>query len=93
MLLTDKELASLIIQNKVLTKHETNDNLIGILNEATLYNCLGCLSYLYKNLAGYGESLPNILSFTGISKDEHEERETLRRALLIVIEKQTNKDN
>ncbi|WP_144140231.1 hypothetical protein [Providencia rettgeri] len=93
MLLTDKELASLIIQNKVLTKHETNDNLIGILNEATLYNCLGCLSYLYKNLAGYGESLPNILSFTGISKDEHEERETLRRALLIVKEKQTNKDN
>ncbi|MEX0425782.1 hypothetical protein KDV38_18920, partial [Providencia rettgeri] len=93
MLHTDKELASLIIQNKVLTKHETNDNLIGILNEATLYNCLGCLSYLYKNLAGYGESLPNILSFVGISKDENEERETLRRALRIVKEKQTNKDN
>ncbi|MEX5948972.1 hypothetical protein [Providencia huaxiensis] len=91
--LTDKELANIIIQNKILTKHEINDNLIGILNEGTLYNCLGCLSYLYQNLKCSGEELPNILSFIQISDAEQEEIEKLRRALLIAKEKQTNKNS
>ncbi len=90
--LTDEELASLIIRNKILTKHEINNNLIGILNEATLYNCLGCLAYLYEHLKCLGEELSNIRSLIGLSNIDHQKRELLRRALFIAKENQSKKD-
>ncbi|WP_029991039.1 hypothetical protein [Morganella morganii] len=85
--LTIEELSELIIKDDVLTKQEINDNLIGILSEATLYNCIDCLSELYKNLKCFGEQLPNILSFVVTSESGYQRNEIVRGALLIAREK------
>ncbi|UWU01333.1 hypothetical protein N1711_05350 [Proteus vulgaris] len=91
--LTKEELAYIIINDNILTKHEINGNLIGILEGANLYNCMGCLDYLCKHLRSYGEDLSNIISFVSISVKGIEKLELVRGALLIAKEKLAEKDH
>ncbi|MDZ7488386.1 hypothetical protein U5E81_02845 [Proteus mirabilis] len=91
--LTKEELAYIIINDNILTKHEINGNLIGILEGANLYNCMGCLDYLCKHLRSYGEDLSNIISFVFISVKGIEKLELVRGALLIAKEKLAEKDH
>ncbi|MCI9727381.1 hypothetical protein JNG78_06425 [Proteus mirabilis] len=91
--LTKEELAYIIINDNILTKHEINGNLIGILEGANLYNCMGCLDYLCKHLRSYGEDLSNIISFVSISVEGIEKLELVRGALLIAKEKLAEKDH
>lgn len=85
--ITSSELSDDILNKKILTKNEITANLIGILNEATLYNCISCLDILHKKLTASGEILGNILFFAGTSEKDHQQRELLRHALLIAKEK------
>lgn len=91
--LTKEELAYIIINDNILTKHEINGNLIGVLEGANLYNCMDCLDYLCKHLRSYGEDLSNIISFVSISVKGIEKLELVRGALLIAKEKLAEKDH
>lgn len=91
--LTKEELAYIIINDNILTKHEINGNLIGVLEGANLYNCMDCLDYLCKHLRSYGEDLSNIISFVSISVEGIEKLELVRGALLIAKEKLAEKDH
>lgn len=76
----DDVIAKKIIEKKIYTYSNLNKNLINILNDCSLYNCIGCLSILYDYLQAPGEEFENIRLF--ISKPE-KEINNLRKALHI----------
>ncbi|GAL56402.1 hypothetical protein EV102420_02_00060 [Pseudescherichia vulneris NBRC 102420] len=41
------ELAGLIVKNRILTAHELNENLVGVLDKCTLYNFLSSINVFY----------------------------------------------
>ncbi|WIF71113.1 hypothetical protein QN092_14170 [Proteus vulgaris] len=85
--ISSEHFADLIIEQKVLTRRELTQNLIGILNHCTLINCIGCLPVLMKYLKAPDEKQEAIASFMGISKDNELERDVLVETLHIVHKK------
>lgn len=79
--------ADLIIEKKVLTLRELNQNLIGILNYGTLTNCIGCLSSLITYLKTPEERHKAIYFFMGLSGKDEKNRDLLTETLDIVREK------
>lgn len=76
-------LADLIIDNKTLTARELNENLIGILDKCTLYNCLTSLNILISYLRCSREEMVNIIMFAGITDKQKNLRTRVREALRI----------
>lgn len=79
--------ADLIIDNKILTARELNENLIGILDKCTLYNCLASLNILISYLRCSREEMANIIMFAGITDKKKNLRERVREALRIASKK------
>ncbi|MCW6567573.1 hypothetical protein [Yersinia ruckeri] len=77
------KLAELIIEKKILTARELSGNLIGFLDECTLYNCLASLNILVKYLRCPGEAIENIVMFAGATNKSKCVREKVCEALLI----------
>ncbi|MGE9574954.1 hypothetical protein ACQP3C_28375, partial [Escherichia coli] len=71
--------ADIIIEQKVLTRRELTQNLIGILNHFTLTKCIGCLPVLMKYLKAPDERQDAITSFMGISEYDEYKRCLLRQ--------------
>ncbi len=91
--ISSEHFADLIIEQKVLTRRELTQNLIGILNHCTLTNCIGCLPVLMKYLKAPDEEQEAIASFMGISEDSELERNVLVETLHIVHEKLDQQTN
>lgn len=85
--ISSEHFADLIIEQKVLTRRELTQNLIGILNHCTLTNCIGCLPMLMKYLKAPDEKQEVIASFMGVSEDSELERDVLVETLHIVHKK------
>ncbi|EKR7624811.1 hypothetical protein LAX21_25765 [Escherichia coli] len=81
-----KELAKLIIDEKILTARESSQNLVSYLNEFTLYNCILNLNYIRPYLTLPGETLPHISRLVGNSEEHARKREILAEAIRIVNE-------
>ncbi|ELJ4029677.1 hypothetical protein [Escherichia coli] len=84
--LNSKELAKLIIDEKILTARESSQNLVSYLNEFTLYNCILNLNYIRPYLTLPGETLPHISRLVGNSEEHARKREILAEAIRIVNE-------
>ncbi|CAB5670067.1 MULTISPECIES: hypothetical protein [Enterobacterales] len=83
--LTSEAVANSIIKNKLLTPKNMQKNLISILNQSTLHNCVICLVPLsyYLGTNGKEKDLKNIIELSLATS----KRELLCQALSLVTEK------
>ncbi|BBR19705.1 MAG: hypothetical protein E6995_19950 [Enterobacteriaceae bacterium] len=82
--ISSQDLASILRDKKILTKREMNKNLVGILENCTLTNCIANLSNLYLYLRSPREELNNINMLNGISAANISRRNLIYDALKIL---------
>lgn len=86
--INSKELAKIIIDEKILTVRECSQKLVSYLNEFTLYNCILNLNYIRPYLTLPGEKLVHISGLVGNSEERASKREVLAEAIRIVNERE-----
>ncbi|MGG5415669.1 hypothetical protein [Edwardsiella tarda] len=79
-------LAKLIIEKNILTKPETNDNLIGFLEKCTLYNCILDLDRIVYYLMAPRENITNIINLRGTGERSIIMRKMIAKSILLVNE-------
>lgn len=82
--ISSEKLARLIVENEVVTVQKLNDNMIGIINECTLYQCIVGLNVLVDYLRCPGETVSNVIMLAGISEKSKYERRRLCEALELI---------
>jgi len=88
---SSQDLVSILRERKVLTKREMNKNLIGILENCTLCNCIANLSNLYLYLRSPREELNNINMLNSTSAANISKRNLIYDALkMLEIDNNTN---
>ncbi|MEQ4674106.1 hypothetical protein ABN063_06035 [Providencia vermicola] len=85
---TENDFANIIINDKILTEREISQNLIGILSNCTLSNCINCLQAIFHYLRCFGEEpkLINILYYVDPSDKRNQEKKLIMDSLFIANE-------
>lgn len=85
---TENDFANIIINDKILTEREISQNLIGILSNCTLSNCINCLPAIFHYLRCFGEEpkLINILYYVDPSDKRNQEKKLIMDSLFIANE-------
>ncbi|HBC5671021.1 TPA: hypothetical protein KEV01_001156 [Citrobacter koseri] len=81
--INSQELATLIVDEKILTTRECSQNLVSYLDEFTLYNCILNLNNLRSYLTLPGEGLVNIIEISGNSSENEHKRELIAESIRI----------
>lgn len=78
-----EHLARIIINKKILTTRELNNNLVSYLSEFTLYNSILNLDYIIPYLKIPGEILVNIASLRAYAEESERKRNLIAKSILI----------
>lgn len=84
--LSNAQVAEFALESKLFTKRELNENLIGVLSDCTLYNCLCTfdVTLLISHLRSPDEILSSMRCFSGSSCESMLFREKARNVLPLI---------
>lgn len=78
-----EKLTEIIIEEKILTTRELNNNLVSFLSEFTLYNCILNLDYIIPYLKLPGEILINISGLRANAEESERKRKIITDAIVM----------